>query len=63
MSKGFHVTLASFPTSENFYVLFHIGEGPEYRPFRDLRFVPKFSRLKEQVEIAKGHILRSFSYI
>jgi hypothetical protein len=25
----------------------NIGEGPEYRPFRDLRSVPKAGRLRE----------------
>jgi hypothetical protein len=29
---------------------FCIGEGPEYRPFRDLRSVPKASRPREQVK-------------
>jgi hypothetical protein len=29
---------------------FGIGEGPEYRPFRDLRSVPETSRLREHVE-------------
>jgi hypothetical protein len=27
-----------------------VGEGPKYRPFRDLRSVPKVSRPREQVE-------------
>jgi hypothetical protein len=31
-----------------FYV---IGEGPEYKPFCDLRSVPEAGRLREQVEI------------
>jgi hypothetical protein len=29
---------------------FGIREGPEYRPFRDLRSVPEAGRLREQVE-------------
>jgi hypothetical protein len=37
-----------------------IGEGPEYRPFCDLRSVPKAARLREQVKIhgrAGTHVL------
>jgi hypothetical protein len=29
---------------------FRIGEGPEYRPFRDLRSLPEAGRPREQVE-------------
>ncbi len=29
---------------------FRIGEGPEYRPFRDLRSMPEAGRPREQVE-------------
>jgi hypothetical protein len=41
----------------------YIGEGLEYRPFGDLRFVPEAGRSREQVEITEGPVLRSFSYL
>jgi len=40
-----------------------IGEGPKYRPFRDLRSVPEAGRLRgKRSKIMEGHVLRSFSY-
>ncbi len=29
---------------------FSVGEGPEYRPFGDLRFVPEAGKAREQIE-------------
>ncbi len=38
-----------------------MGEGPQYRPFCDLRSVPEASRLREQVDNGEGPVFRSFS--
>jgi len=46
-----------------FWGFFGIGEGPEYRPFRDLRSVPEAGRLRNRSKITEGPVLRSFSYV
>ncbi len=42
---------------------FCIGEGPEYRPFCDLRSVPEASRPREQVENHGGACTQVLSYV
>ncbi len=43
-----------------FWGFFGIGEGPEYRPFRDLRSVPEAGRLRNRSKITEGPVLVLF---
>jgi hypothetical protein len=40
----------------------YVGKGPEYRPFRDFRPVPRRTGLGHRSQIPEGPVLRPFSY-
>jgi hypothetical protein len=55
-------SLSLFLKSEKIPALVYIGKGPEYRRFCDFRPVPWAYQLGHISQIAKGPVLRPFSY-